>query len=194
MTRSSVSQHAQPISTGDDPLRVWLWRTLGCRLFTVTFHNWYGTRRWILTAFGCQIAKSARVRPTARISRPWNLTIGEQSSIGDKAVIDSTAHVTLGRRCSISQYAHVATSTQDPTKPGCPRVIAPITLKDDSWLATDVYVAPGVTIGPDTVVGARSSVFSDLPPATICAGDNARPLGPRVCKQPTAPSPRFSGQ
>ena len=48
------------------------------------------------------------------------------------------------------------------------------------WLAADVFVGSGVTIGRDTVVGARSTVFHDLPPKSICAGDNAVRRAERV--------------
>jgi putative colanic acid biosynthesis acetyltransferase WcaF len=42
------------------------------------------------------------------------------------------------------------------------------------WVATDVFVAPGVRIGHGAVVGARSSVFRDIPPGTIAVGTPAK--------------------
>jgi UDP-3-O-[3-hydroxymyristoyl] glucosamine N-acyltransferase len=41
---------------------------------------------------------------------------------------------------------------------------------EQAWLATDVFVAPGVVIGAGTVVGARSSVFKSLPAGVIARG------------------------
>ena len=55
-----------------------------------------------------------------------------------------------------------------------------ITIEEKCWLATDTYVAPGVTIGAGTVVGARSSVFKDLPSGKICIGNPAKPIRDRV--------------
>ncbi|MEO1511894.1 MAG: colanic acid biosynthesis acetyltransferase WcaF, partial [Planctomycetota bacterium] len=55
----------------------------------------------------------------------------------------------------------------------------PITLGADCWIAADVFVAPGVTIGEGCVVGARSSVFGDLEPWTVNVGSPARSTGPR---------------
>jgi putative colanic acid biosynthesis acetyltransferase WcaF len=64
----------------------------------------------------------------------------------------------------------------------------PIVIEDDVWIAADVFVGPGVTIGRDTVVGARSTVLHSLPPGMICGGDNARPIRPREVRQaPGAP-------
>ena len=55
----------------------------------------------------------------------------------------------------------------------------PIVIGKRAWLAADVFVGPGATIGDGTVVGARSSVFSDLPAWVLAAGTPAKPLRPR---------------
>ena len=55
-----------------------------------------------------------------------------------------------------------------------------------SWIAADVFVGPGVSVGDRTIVGARSSVFKSLPPDIIAVGSPARPIGPRVFDGPEA--------
>ena len=57
-----------------------------------------------------------------------------------------------------------------------------IMIESECWLATDVYVAPGVTIGRGTVVGACSSVFHDLPSGKVCVGSPAKVLKDRISK------------
>jgi putative colanic acid biosynthesis acetyltransferase WcaF len=47
------------------------------------------------------------------------------------------------------------------------------------WIAADVYVAPGVTIGDNAVIGARSSVFDDMPPGMVCYGYPCKPIKSR---------------
>ena len=44
----------------------------------------------------------------------------------------------------------------------------------------DVTVAPSVPIGEGTLVGARSSVFGDLPAWQVCVGTPAKPVKARV--------------
>jgi putative colanic acid biosynthesis acetyltransferase WcaF len=61
-----------------------------------------------------------------------------------------------------------------------PLVPRPIVLEDDVWIAADVFVGPGVTVATGTVVGARSSVFNDLPAWKVCVGNPARPVSDRV--------------
>ena len=40
-------------------------------------------------------------------------------------------------------------------------------------------LGPGVTVGPLTVVGARSSTYKDLPSRQVCVGNPAKPIKER---------------
>jgi len=54
-----------------------------------------------------------------------------------------------------------------------------VKIGDHVWIATDVFVAPGVTIGRGALIGARSSVFADMPEGMICVGSPAKPVKSR---------------
>jgi putative colanic acid biosynthesis acetyltransferase WcaF len=64
-----------------------------------------------------------------------------------------------------------------------PLVTAPIVIGDNAWLAADVFVGPGVTIGELSVVGARSVVVRDLPAHAVCVGQPCRPIRDRPSPQ-----------
>ncbi len=51
---------------------------------------------------------------------------------------------------------------------------APIIIKDRCFIGTKSLILPGVTIGPDSVVGAGSIVTKDVPPGMVAAGVPAR--------------------
>ena len=55
-----------------------------------------------------------------------------------------------------------------------PLLLSPITLKDNSWVAAEAFVGPGVTIGEGAVVGARAAVFRDVEPWSVVGGNPAR--------------------
>jgi putative colanic acid biosynthesis acetyltransferase WcaF len=156
-----------------------LWDLVGQPLMRITFHNWYGLRARLLNLFGAQIHPTARIRPSVRISYPWRLKVGAHSAIGDHAILFCLGPVIVGERATISQYSHVCSGSHDYTSRAMTLVTKPVVLEDDVWIAADVFVGPGVTIGRDSVVGARSTVFHSLPARMICAGDNARPIRPR---------------
>ncbi|RYF46866.1 MAG: putative colanic acid biosynthesis acetyltransferase, partial [Cytophagaceae bacterium] len=51
---------------------------------------------------------------------------------------------------------------------------------DNAWVAAEVFIHPGVTIGNGCVIGARSVVVSDMPQWMVCTGHPCKPLKPRV--------------
>lgn len=165
--------------TPRERLRETLWEIIGQPLMRLTFHNWYGIRRRLLNLFGADIHPTARVRPTARISHPWRLTVGAHTAIGDHAILFCLGAISIGSRCTISQYAHLCAGGHDYTRKDMPLISDPIIIEDDVWIAADVFVGPGVRIEEDTVVGARSTVIHSLPPRSVCAGDSAKAIRTR---------------
>lgn len=50
----------------------------------------------------------------------------------------------------------------------------PITIENNCWLAANVVVCGGVTIGEGAVIGAGSVVTRDIPPYSLAAGNPCR--------------------
>lgn len=125
-----------------------------------------------------------RVRPTARITYPWKFAIGDWSWLGDGAVIYSLNRIQVGRNVSISQRCYLCAGSHDYTSSDFSYVLDPkktdIVIEDEVWLANDVFVAPGMTIGKGAVVGARSNVFKPLPAMMVCFGSPAEAKKPRA--------------
>lgn len=153
-----------------------LWMLFGRGLFRCTFHNWYGVRRGILRAFGAKIGARAKIRPTVKIEIPWNLDIGDDCLIGDYSILYALGPITIGARSVISQYAHLCAGTHDYSSRVFQLLRPPIKVGSDCWIATDAYVAPGVTVGDRSVLGARSSVYKDMDPDMIYVGNPAKPI------------------
>jgi putative colanic acid biosynthesis acetyltransferase WcaF len=99
--------------------------------------------------------------------------IGDYSWIGDDVVLYSLGDIIIGKNTVISQKSYICTGTHNYSKIDFPILAKQIVIGDECWLATDVYVAPGVSIGKRTVVGARSSVFKNLPAGKVCIGSPA---------------------
>lgn len=66
-----------------------------------------------------------------------------------------------------------------------PLTTAPIALGDHVWVTADVFIAPGVTVGEGAVITARSSVFHDIEPWMVAAGNPARLVKPRLLRSTT---------
>lgn len=54
----------------------------------------------------------------------------------------------------------------------------PITIGNDCWLASNVTVCGGVTIGDGCVIGAGSVLTRDIPPYSFAAGNPCRVIRP----------------
>jgi len=63
-----------------------------------------------------------------------------------------------------------------------PLTTAPIVIGNRAWIAADVYVAPGVTIGEGAVVGVRSSVYKDVEAWAVVVGNPAKFIKKRILK------------
>lgn len=154
-------------------LLVWL---LLFRPSPVIFHGW---RRLLLRMFGSRIGQGAHIYPTARIWAPWNLIMGEGSCLAEGVDCYNVMPVTLGNRALVSQRAFLCTASHDYDDPRMALVGAPILLEADSWVTSEVFVAPGVTLGEGAVALARSVVTRDVAPWTVVAGHPAREVRKR---------------
>jgi len=174
-----ASRRISPYSTTEKIKRL-LWGCVQATLFRASFHNWYGFRRVLLRAFGASLAPTANVRRTVLIECPWNLSVGAESSIGDRAILYCLGPVQIGSRTTVSQGAHLCAGTHDHRRASMPLVRATISIGDDVWIAADAFVGPGVTVGTGAILGARGVAMRDLAPWKIYAGNPAVPVRERA--------------
>lgn len=159
---------------------VQLWWLVQALFFKTSPQFMYGWRRFLLRRFGAKVGKGVILRPGVHTQFPWKVSIGDYSWIGDDVVLYSLGDIRIGNNVVVSQKTYLCTGSHKYTSTAFDIFSLPIVLEDECWLATDVYVAPGVTIGRGTVVGARSSVFKSLPAGTICTGSPAKPIRNRM--------------
>lgn len=72
--------------------------------------------------------------------------------------------------------------SKDPT--GAAWIDRPVWIQDDCWLGVHVVVAPGVTIGKGSVIGANAVVTRDVPPYSVMGGIPAQRVGSRLAWTP----------
>ncbi len=125
--------------------------------------NLYGPMR-LTTSFPSariEIGPRGGFNGTSLWCRSTSITIGSDAAFGPNVVImDSPAHPTWP-----------PTSRND--YPGT-ELDRPVTVGDRVWIGNGALIMPGVTIGDNAVVGARSVVTKDVPPNTLVAGVPAK--------------------
>ena len=159
---------------------VQIWMIIQNTLFNHSPVFMYGWRRWLLRVFGAKIGTGVLIRPSVKITYPWKISIGDFSWIGDDVVLYSLGNIIIGKNTVVSQRSYLCSASHDYGQSSFPVYVKTINIGNEAWLATDVFIAPGVSIGFGAVVGARSSVFCDLPDMMICVGTPAKPIKPRI--------------
>jgi putative colanic acid biosynthesis acetyltransferase WcaF len=139
-----------------------LWWLVQAIAFPLSLHNFNSFRCWLLRLFGAKIGQNVLIRPTARFTYPWKVTIGDYSWIGDDVIFYSIDEIIIGSHTVISQECYLCTGSHDIQQSTFPLITAPIKIGNGVWVATDCFIAPGVSIGANAVIGARSSVFRDI--------------------------------
>lgn len=170
-----------------------LWGVVWCMLFRPSPKPMLGWRRFLLRLFGASVGKGVKVMPSARVWAPWNLVMGEQACLSHHVDCYCVAPVTIEAHATVSQYSFLCTATHDPEDPHMRLLTAAIVVGQGAWVCADVFVAPGVTIGPGAVIGARSSVFKDMPAWQVCMGCPCEPSRPRVLRGAEPPETAQSG-
>lgn len=179
----NLSQYQTPKDfRGRSKIKVQLWWLVYTLLFRPSPQIMYGWRRFLLRCFGAKIGKKVILRPTTQITYPWKVSIGNFSWIGDDVVLYSLGDISIGSNTVVSQRSYICTGNHDYLSENFDIYAQKITIGSKCWLASDVYVAPSVNIGDGTVVGARSSVFKDLPANKVCIGNPAKPIKDRIAK------------
>lgn len=151
-----------------------LWWFVQATLFRCSPQPMYGFRRWLLRLFGASVGRGVKIRPTAIVTYPWKVAIGDHSWIGDRAELYSLDRIDIGAHCVVSQRSYLCTGSHDMADPAFPLLVKPVRLEDGAWVASDVFVHPGVTIGAMAVAAARSTVVRDIPAEEVHAGLPAR--------------------
>lgn len=164
---------------GRNVIMVQIWWFVEAVFFNLSPQFMYGWRRFLLRLFGAGIGAGVVLRPSVKVTYPWKLKIGDRSWIGDDVSLYSLGEIEIGADTVISQKCYLSSGSHRYNKTDFPIYSEKITIGDECWLATDVFVACGITVGKGTVVGARSSVFNNLPEGKVCYGNPAKVIRDR---------------
>ncbi len=156
-----------------------MWWLVQALLFHPSPQAMYGWRRFLLRLFGAKIGVGVVIRPSASVVYPWRLDIGDHAWIGDDVVLYTFDDIHIGAHSVVSQRSYLCAGSHDYRKIDFPLTAAPIWISDQCWIATDVFISPGIEIGTGTIVAARSTVTRPLQGGVIAMGTPAKVVGIR---------------
>jgi putative colanic acid biosynthesis acetyltransferase WcaF len=167
---------------------VQLWWMVQATLFHGSPQVMYGFRRWLLRLFGARIGNNVMLRPTVEVTYPWKLVIGNDCWIGDHVTLYTLGEIHIGDNAVVSQHSYICAASHNYTVPSFDIYDSPVYIESEAWVASGVFVAPGVRIRHGAVIGARSVVLNDMPEMMLCAGYPAKPLRHRLAKPFSTPT------
>jgi acetyltransferase-like isoleucine patch superfamily enzyme len=153
----------------------------------VRLQPWGGTIR---------LATGAQVRDRCELKSKGDLSVGERAILGRNVTLHCNERVSLGSCVGLAERVTIADS--DHANDGSdtffmeqPVVSAPVVLEHNVFLATNVVVLRGSTVGRNAVAAAGAVLTGgDYPAGWLVGGIPARPLKPLAA---VAPAPEKTG-
>jgi putative colanic acid biosynthesis acetyltransferase WcaF len=88
--------------------------------------------------------------------------------------------IKIGSKVAISQRSFLCTGSHDISSLTRPLITKPIIIHDHSWICSEAFIGPGVTISEGAVVAARSVVTKDVKEYEVVGGSPAKFIKIRV--------------
>ena len=143
---------------------------------------------WNVEVFGGPVSLGDCVNVIATSENKVRFTIWSQSDdqgsirIGDYCLvcpgvrISSATEIVIKDNCMLASGVYVTDSDWHDTYNRVAPIgkTAPVRIEQNVWVADGAIVCKGVTIGENSIIGARSVVVDSIPKNTIAAGNPAK--------------------
>jgi putative colanic acid biosynthesis acetyltransferase WcaF len=135
------------------------------------FHCW---RVLLLNLFGSNIHFSAHVYGSTRIWYPPYLSMGAGSCLGPRVNCYCMAPIRLEDGAIVSQGTYLCAGTHDIEDEHFQLIVRPITIGNGAWIAAEAFIGPGVKVGNNAVIGARTVLLKDAMANSVYSGNPAQ--------------------
>src|SRR3989338_1938976 len=139
-------------------------------------------RKLVYMLAGIEIGDGSTLHMWACFYDPSQITIGDDSIIGDHAFIDGRAKVMIGNHVDIASSVMIYNGKHDYESEDFRPVFSPVVIKDYVFIGARVIIQPGVSIGIGGIVAAGAVVAQDVPDFAIVGGVPAKVIGERKRK------------
>jgi len=139
-------------------------------------------RRFFYRLAGVKIGKGSTIHMGARFYDPRNISIGEDSIIGEGVVLDGRDKLIIGNHVDIASEVMIYNSEHDFNDPYFLAKNAPVLIEDYVFIGPRAIILPGVKIGKGAVVAAGAVVTKDVVPFSVVGGVPAKIIGERKIK------------
>ncbi|OGK10543.1 hypothetical protein A2767_04745 [Candidatus Roizmanbacteria bacterium RIFCSPHIGHO2_01_FULL_35_10] len=139
-------------------------------------------RRFYYRLTGVTIGKGSSIHMGTRFYNPVNITIGQDTIIGEDAVLDGRDELIIGNHVAIATGVMLLNSQHEINDELFSPSTAPIIIEDYVFIGPRAIIQPGVRVGKGAIVAAGAVVVKDVPPFAIVGGVPAKIIGERKLK------------
>lgn len=150
-----------------------IWAFVEPLLFRYSPRIFYGWRNFLLRLLGAKIGSKVQIFPSARITYPWLLEVGDRSVISWNVKIYNLGKTMIGADTVISQYSHLCGGTHDYLSQNFALIRSGLTIGGHVWIGADAFIGPGVKVNDGSIIAARAVVIRDVPSLVVVAGHPA---------------------
>lgn len=153
--------------------------------FNIMLLRWIGhipshhIRRFFYRLSGTRIGKGSSIHMWTNFFEPGNIEIGEDSIIGENALLDGRAKLTIGNHVALASEVMIYNSEHDIHDSNFRVITEPVMIEDYVFIGPRAIILPGVTIGKGAVVAAGAVVVKDVPAMTLVGGVPAKVIKER---------------
>jgi acetyltransferase-like isoleucine patch superfamily enzyme len=141
-------------------------------------------RKAVYRLFGLKIPGNSTIHMWANFYNPKNVSIGEDTIIGDHAFFDGRAPLKIGSHVDIASEVMIYNSEHKLDSADFSATEEPVEIGDYVFIGPRVTILPGVKIGKGAVVAAGAVVTKDVDNFAIVGGVPAQVIGERKNKNP----------
>ncbi len=136
-------------------------------------------RRAMLAERLAAVGQGAVIRPPFHCDYGYNISLGVDAFLNFGCVILDVVAVEIGDGVQIGPAVQIYAADHPRDKATRREGLEfgrPVRIGAFAWIGGAAIILPGVTIGPDAVIGAGSVVTRDVPAGATVAGNPARVL------------------
>ena len=128
---------------------------------------------------GIKIGRGSTIHVGCRFYQPTNISIGDDTSIGDRSFLDGRSKLTIGSHTSIASQVMIYNSEHKLDDQWFRAIEEPVSIGNYVFIGPRAIILPGVKIGDGAVVAAGAVVTKNVDPRTMVGGVPAKTIGER---------------
>ena len=152
---------------------LWLWIQFDHSPLGQNVHLGVMVRRLLATHVFKRCGENVRIFRDVEVSFGYNLSVGDNTTIHRKVLLDDRGEIVIGSRVSISDYANIYSHNhdiEDIERVTCSRTL----IGDGARITYHAVVLSGTTVGKNAMVGTMGVVTRSVPDHHINVGIPAK--------------------